>query len=192
MGRPPRHDIDSLLDSALSFAAAGGPAAVTMTAVAAAAGAPSGSIYHRFPSRSALLAALWLRTLERFQAGLLDALATGDPVIVAQHTISWSRAHSDEARALLYGAADFAQSEWPRETQQSVDLTQQRGKAALARLAHSLGLRDRDGVERLVFALTDIPLALVRRHLTTGEPIPANADELIAATTRALLPQIAR
>jgi AcrR family transcriptional regulator len=189
MGRPARHDIDSLLDGALALASQGGPAAVTMTAVGAVAGAPSGSLYHRFPSRSALLAALWLRTLERFHAGLLEVLASGDPVAVAQYTISWSRAHPDQARVLLYGAADFAQSEWPLDTQRSVDTSRQRAEMGLRRLSRSLGLRGRDGVERLVFAVSDVPLALIRRHLAAGQPIPGNADELIAATTRALLPR---
>jgi AcrR family transcriptional regulator len=188
MGRPARHDSDSLLDSARTLAAAAGPSAVTMTAVASLSGAPSGSVYHRFPTRSALLGALWLRTLERFHAGLLDAVATGDPVTAAQHSVSWSRDHPSEARVLLNGAAGFAQTEWPAETQQRVDAAQQRVTAALTHLAQDLGLRGRAGRERLVFALTDIPLALVRRHLTAAQPIPAAADELIAATTRALLP----
>src|SRR5690349_25083603 len=74
MGRPARFDADQLLDEALALAAEGGPEAVTMAAVAQRAGAPSGSLYHRFAGRSALLAALWLRTVADFQAGYLTAL----------------------------------------------------------------------------------------------------------------------
>ena len=98
MGRPARYDVDSLLDGAVALAASGGPAAVTMTAVASAVGAPSGSVYHRFPTRAALLSALWLRTLERFHAGLLAAAAAGDPVTVAQHTITGSPAAAAASR----------------------------------------------------------------------------------------------
>ncbi|HLU76197.1 MAG TPA: SRPBCC family protein [Nonomuraea sp.] len=75
----------------------GGPGAVTMTAVARSAGAPSGSVYHRFPGRPALLAALWLRTVDRFQQGFLAALDTDPPSqaapAAARHVIEWSRAH---------------------------------------------------------------------------------------------------
>lgn len=78
MPRPPRFDADELLDAAVLLAAAGGPAAVTMSAVAQTVGAPSGSVYHRFPGRPALLAEVWLRTVEDFQEGYLAAL-DGDP-----------------------------------------------------------------------------------------------------------------
>ena len=57
MGRPARFAADELLDVALDLAAAGGPEAVTMAGVAEAAGAPSGSVYHRFAGRPALLGA---------------------------------------------------------------------------------------------------------------------------------------
>jgi AcrR family transcriptional regulator len=187
MGRPARYDVDSLLDGAVALAASGGPAAVTMTAVASAVGAPSGSVYHRFPTRAALLSALWLRTLERFQASLLDAAAAGDPVTVAQHTITWSRDHPAEARVLLYGARDFAQSEWSREMQQRLNDAQQRVATSFERLGRRIGVRGRAGRERIVLALADIPLALVRRHLNAGEPIPIGAEDLVATTTRALL-----
>jgi AcrR family transcriptional regulator len=187
MGRPARYDVDSLLDGAVALVANGGPAAVTMTAVASAVGAPSGSVYHRFPTRAALLSALWLRTLERFHAGLLAAAAAGDPVTVAQHTITWSREHPAEARVLLYGARDFARSEWPPAMQQRLNDAQQRVATAFERLGRRIGVRGRAGRERIVLALADIPLALVRRHLNAGEPIPIGAEDLIATTTRALL-----
>jgi AcrR family transcriptional regulator len=74
MPRPARFDADELLDHAVALTAAEGPAAVTMARVARAAGAPSGSVYYRFPSRAELLAALWLRTVGRFQDGFLEAI----------------------------------------------------------------------------------------------------------------------
>ena len=117
MGRPPQYDNDSLLDAAVALSAGAGPQAVTMAAVIAAVGAPSGSIYHRFPNRPALQAALWLRTLEGFQAGFLEAVATDSGQLAAlgaaAHTIAWSRTHQEEARVLLYGAADFGYESWP-------------------------------------------------------------------------------
>src|SRR6201999_3668341 len=117
MGRQAKHDPDALLDAAAAIAAAEGPAAVTMVAVAARAGALSGSLYHRFPTRAALLAALWLRTVARFQAGWLAALRNGggDPhvaiVAAARHVVSWSRRNRVEARVLLHGADELARAD---------------------------------------------------------------------------------
>jgi AcrR family transcriptional regulator len=122
MGRPPRHDSDRLLDSAVTLAADAGPQAVTMSAVARTAGAPSGSVYHRFPDRPTLLAALWLRTVLRFQEGFLAALEEDPPlrgaVAAARHVVEWSKAHPPEARVLLYGARDFAEAEWPAQARE--------------------------------------------------------------------------
>lgn len=96
MARPPRFDTDQLLDAAVALAAAGGPAAVTMSAVAQAVGAPSGSVYHRFAGRPALLAEVWLRTVERFQRGYLAVLdGEPDPHRAARagsrYVVAWSR-----------------------------------------------------------------------------------------------------
>jgi len=68
MPRPARYTVDELLDAAAALLTDGGPTAVTMSAVARAVGAPSGSMYHRFPTRAALCGGLWIRTEERFLA----------------------------------------------------------------------------------------------------------------------------
>jgi AcrR family transcriptional regulator len=191
MGRPARYDNDSLLDAAVALSAGGGPQAVTMAAVIEAAGAPSGSLYHRFPSRPALQAALWLRTLERFQAGFLEAVAVENGPLAAlgaaAHTIAWSRAHQEEARVLLYGAADFGYESWPARERTRLTSQQADVAAAIAALAEKLGLRGSDGRERVVLATVDVPLALVRRHLISGEPVPKGAERLIEPAVRALI-----
>src|SRR5687768_1799772 len=98
MARPPRFDVKQLLDAAVRLAAAAGPAAVTMSAVATEVGAPSGSVYHRFPGRTALLAEVWLRTVEGFQEGYFEAVEAGVDArragcSAARHVVAWSRAH---------------------------------------------------------------------------------------------------
>jgi AcrR family transcriptional regulator len=191
MGRPPRYDTDSLLDLAVDLAAGQGPQAVTMAAVIEAAGAPSGSLYHRFRGRPALLAALWLRTLERFQVGFLEAAsADAGPTAAlgaATHTIEWSRAHHEESRVLLYGAADFGYRDWAEPERERLASHQADLLAAIADLAAKLGLHGSDGRERTVLATIDIPLALVRRHLISGEPVPQGARQLIEPAVRALI-----
>lgn len=81
--------------------------AAGISAIAAHLGGGVGSIYHRFGSREEILARLWLRSVERFQAGLfaVAARADGDPhdtlVRLAGHVPAYCRAHRDEAVALV-------------------------------------------------------------------------------------------
>ncbi|MEU0400503.1 TetR/AcrR family transcriptional regulator [Streptomyces sp. NPDC006197] len=192
MARPPRFDADQFLDAAVRLTAGGGPAAVTMSAVAQAVGAPSGSVYHRFAGRTALLAEVWLRTVERFQAGYLAVLA-GEPDAhraaraASRHVVAWCRENPDEAALLLYGAADFGRADWTEEHTERADVGNRRVFAALARLAESLGARDEQDRDRAALALVDLPLTVVRRHLRSGTPLPPHAEDLTEQCTAALL-----
>ncbi len=191
MGRPARFDAETLLDAAVEIAAESGPAAVTMAAVARRAGAPSGSVYHRFPDRAALTAALWLRTVERFHAGLLEEMtrepAVGAAVGAAQYVVAWSRAHTPEARVLLAGADAFGQDDWAEPARDSAAARQAGLESALRRLACRLDLRTAEQIERLVLVVVDLPYAVVRRHLSTGRPLSPTAAETVAHAARQLL-----
>ncbi|MEU0005773.1 TetR/AcrR family transcriptional regulator [Streptomyces sp. NPDC006314] len=192
MARPPRFDTNQLLDAAVHLAATAGPAAVTMSAVAAEVGAPSGSVYHRFPRRSTLLAEVWLRTVERFQRGYFEAIdARADAreagCAAARQVVAWSRAHPQEAALLLYGAEDFGRADWSQEHLQRADRGSRRVHAALASLAADLGADSPQATERVLLAVVDLPLSLVRRHLRTSDPLPAHAEDLAEECTAALL-----
>ncbi|MGW1638083.1 TetR/AcrR family transcriptional regulator [Streptomyces lavendulae] len=192
MARPPRFDTDQILDAAVRLAASSGPAGVTMSAVAQAVGAPSGSVYHRFPGRTALLAEVWLRTVERFQEGYSAALGSApDPGTAARaaarHVVSWSRAHPQEASLLLYGAAEFGRADWPEEHRERADLGNQRVFGSLGTLAEALGADGPQDHERVVLALVDLPLSVVRRHLRAGQPLPAHAEDLTEGCAATLL-----
>jgi AcrR family transcriptional regulator len=191
MPRPARHDRDSLLDAAVAVAAARGPAAVSMAEVGRVAGAPSGSVYHRFPNRAALLAELRLRTIGRFQEGLVPALRGDDPVAAAAaaagHVVEWARTHPDEVTVLLYAAADFAADSWPGEARARAKELRGELERAVGHLARRLGLGGRDRRERLLVATVDLPYAVVRRHLRATTPIPDSAGRLVSATARSLL-----
>lgn len=162
-----------------------------MSAVIDSVGAPSGSLYHRFPNRPALLAALWLRTLERFQAGFLEAAGDKDgeaaAFATATHTIEWSRSHHEQARVLLYGAEDFSREDWSAPAGKRLASRQALVAEAIVAMATKLGLSGDDGRERTTLATVDLPLALVRRHLTAGEAVPVGAERLIEPAVRALL-----
>ncbi|MFD4394565.1 TetR/AcrR family transcriptional regulator [Kitasatospora sp. NPDC058397] len=192
MARPPRFDTDQILDAAVRLAASAGPAGVTMSAVAQAIGAPSGSMYHRFPGRTALLAEVWLRTVERFQEGHFAALGSApDPHpaarAAARHVISWSRAHPQEASLLLYGAEEFGRAGWSEEHKERADLGNRRVLDSIGSLAETLGAAGPQDHERITLALIDLPLSVVRRHLRAGQPLPPHAEDLTEECTTALL-----
>ncbi|OKJ96816.1 TetR family transcriptional regulator [Streptomyces sp. CB03234] len=192
MARPPRFTTDQLLDAAVRLAAAGGPAAVTMSAVAQAVGAPSGSVYHRFPGRTALLAEVWLRSVERFQEGYFATLTSGaEPRraarAAARHVVAWSRENPDEAAVLLYGPAEFGRAEWSEEHTRRADAGNERVFASLSALAGALGATDEQARDRVTLALIDLPLSVVRRHLRAGAPLPPHAEDMTEECTAALL-----
>jgi len=189
----PRHAAfteDDFFAVAARLVAEEGPAAATVVAIARRAGAPTGSLYHRFASRDELLGALWLRLVERFQAGFLDALARGDGLEAALYTSRFVREHPDEARALLlYRREDFADGRWPDEFQgRAVALARalDDGLAAFARRVY--GEATPDALRRVTFALVDVPAAAVRRHLTRDRAVPPVVDELVRAAVVAILP----
>ncbi|WP_369640741.1 TetR/AcrR family transcriptional regulator, partial [Nocardia sp. JMUB6875] len=167
MSRKPAHTADSLLDAAAELAATEGAAAVTMSAVAAAAGAPSGSVYYRFPDRPALLAALWLRTLDRFQTGFLEALQLDPPqqaaIQAAHHVTDWSLHHPTDAAVLLMGPEPFGYAQWSEDARTAAAARQRRLDNAIRSLADRLGYRTRSDRERLTLLIIDLPYAAIRR-----------------------------
>jgi AcrR family transcriptional regulator len=183
MPRPARYSIDELLDAAAALLAADGPAAVTMSAVARATGAPSGSMYHRFPTRAVLCGELWMRTEERFHAGFTAALSASDPqarcVAGARYTVQWCRDHPLEAQVLLAGADALCLADWPD------DLTARRRRLRrkLRRLLASVPA----DADRVHAAVIDIPYAVVRRNLLARRAIPASADPIVSDCARALI-----
>jgi AcrR family transcriptional regulator len=192
VGRPRLHDTQQLLDAAVALGGQHGPAGITMAGVAKAARAPSGSLYHRFESRDALLGELWLRTVARFQAGFIEALAADPPleacVGAARHTVGWSRRHRPEARILLRGRREFGAAGWTHELRQRIDAAQEELEAALRDAADRLPGRRGDCLERVLLVAVDIPYAVVRRHLgTPGGEIPAGAETLVEESARAIL-----
>jgi AcrR family transcriptional regulator len=185
MPRPTRHEPDALLDAAAAILAAGGPAAVTMSAVSRATGAPSGSLYHRFPTSATLCGELWLRTEERFHAGLHTALAaSADPqdrcVAAGRYVVRWCRDHPVDAQVLLAGADALGRADWPEELSA-------RRKTLHRKLYRALRDLNADR-ERVNAAVIDVPYGIVRRHLRAGTAIPAGTEEIVADCARALVP----
>jgi AcrR family transcriptional regulator len=188
MGRP-SFDNSDFLAAALALVAERGPAGATVGAITGRLRAPTGSFYHRFVSRDALLAELWLKTVLAFQEGIGAALGAGDGLRAALHTPAWVREHPDEGRLLLlYHRDDFVQGDWPKELQEGVAVQRQRAEAALKKFARdTFGSAGPDELRRMQFVLAEVPVAAVRQHLLRREPPPAIVDELIRTTYHAII-----
>jgi AcrR family transcriptional regulator len=191
MGRPATHTTAQFLDAATVLFAEGGARAVTMAATAKAAGAPNGSIYHRFPDRPALLAELWLRTLRDFQdlfaATLGDAASVDAAVEAATSVVRWCRKHPEGARVLDAGKQAFGPADWSPEAVTAVTAAEAELRGALKQATLTLppltGCTDED----VVLALVEIPRAVVHRYLSTGRTPPPKAADLVERTVRKLL-----
>ena len=179
MVRGSKFDPTEFVDAALVLLSEGGPSAVTMSAIARRSGAPTGSIYHRFPSRSAVVAAAWLRALTDFAGAIEAALKPGAP---ATALVAWSRGHPREARALFLNApADLFDTAPPEELSAAIRAQEARIEAAFdGRLDAAPGPRRAEAFARLRFAIIDGPVALIRPYLRAGEPIPAFIDAVAA------------
>ncbi|MFE2999441.1 TetR/AcrR family transcriptional regulator [Nocardia sp. NPDC059246] len=188
MSRMPAHTPDSLLDAAADLAAADGAAAVTMSAVAAATGAPSGSVYYRFPDRAALLAALWLRTIDRFQSGFFAALRVDPPqqaaMRAAHHVTNWSRQHPTDAAVLLWGRESFGFAQWSAESRDMAAAQQARLDDAMRELGDRLGYRSPADRQRLALLIIELPHAAVRRCARNADADLADAAEAVDRIVR--------
>lgn len=187
MPRPTKHTAEAMLDAAAALLAEGGATAVTIPAVSAATGAPNGSIYHRFGSRDALLAVLWVRTVRAFQAGYLAALADDDldraAIDAATHVVTWSQHHVPEASLLLLNRRSQLAAEFPAELGSEVADLDRSVAEALEDHARRRGAT----LDRTTFALVDVPYAACRRALADGRAPSAEAVDLVAETVAHLL-----
>ena len=184
MAPPRKHDTDRILDAARELALRDGPRAVSVAAIARESGAPVGTLYHRFSNRDGVLAAAWLRALQRFHERWLAAAQAPDPVAagvaMAVSVVAFARDHPDDARLLLTlrrrdlldADGDVAGLNLPVAEQVEHLATALYGSAG-----------DRE-VERVTRAVVDLPYAAVRRH---RPPFPPWLEEDVAAAARTLL-----
>jgi len=115
MGRKAYFNSEEFIDSAIKIIAEEGLGALTIAGLATRVTAPVGSVYHRFPSRDALIAELWLNIIESFQSEWLKILQT-DGLKAMLFCMEWVRNHPNEARVmLLYRIDDLMSGEWPED-----------------------------------------------------------------------------
>ena len=194
MPRPRLHTTDAILDAARDLVVEQGAHAATTTAIAKASGAPSGSLYHRFGSRDALLTQVWMRAARRSQDAVVAAVeGEEDPVeaVVAGALafFDFCDEHAADARLLVaLRREDLAKSELPPELIEELDTLNTRIQGALVELTRRVyGSRSRDAVDRVVFAVVDLPYAAGRRFLLARREIPAARRRQVEGAVRAAL-----
>ncbi|MFI7680279.1 TetR/AcrR family transcriptional regulator [Actinophytocola sp. NPDC049390] len=193
MARRRLHSDESILDATRDLLVVGGADAATTAAISSASGAPVGSLYHRFGSRTRLFAEVWLRTVGRFQTGLLEAAADGSgverAVAAARWTVEFADRRPDDARLLLQAGQEqlLRDADLPAETRQALTDLNRPVTDLLRGLAVDLyGAATPRHVELVTVAVVDVPYAMVRRHLRRGG-VPASLRAVLADVVRAVL-----
>lgn len=197
MARPTLFSTDLMLDAALAVVAEDGVGALTMSSVAARLHAPSGSIYHRFPSRAALAGSLWLRTQERFQGDFFAGLDHPDPLTAARraaaNVVKFSHDRRLDAMLMMrYRGDDLMRSTWPDEHEAHYRRLRRRMSAAITGLQRSFGLDDRESLRRITFAVVDVPYSAARAAIVSVRLPDDTAARLIDETVVALLTPLVR
>lgn len=193
MARRPKFSEDRIIEATATLVAAGGPGAATIGAIGALLDAPSGSIYHRFPSRDALLGRLWLSKAAVFQNNFVAALSNADPVTAglgaALSLPRTARVDFPGARImLLHRREDFLAEGLPVDLQADARRLKQQVDDALHQTAQRLFGRISARTLRVTsFAVLDIGFAAVRRHVAANEPPPQVVDGLIESAYLAVI-----
>lgn len=184
MGRKSTFKIESV------FAAVGAEVAetghFTLRNLTAKTGMSTGSIYHRFASREALLAEAWLHAVQLFQAGFLAAIDGADleaGIEAALATPRFCRAHPDAAIILACcRQKEFVGPETPSEIALKIASVNEGVEAAFRKFSRRI---DRP-LLNCRLAIVAYPLAAVRQYLPK-QRVPASIDAEILKAYRAAL-----
>jgi AcrR family transcriptional regulator len=180
MVRTARFTEDDFIEAAMALVAEGGPAAATMQAIARRTGAPTGSIYHRFDSRSAVLAAAWNGAYAGFTAALGPLLRQRQAREAALAILPWAAAHPRRAAFLLLHdpVSLFEDSPPPPAQRQALEALEQDFDAAFR--ACIAPAADEESLARARFLVFDAPIAILRPALSRAAPPPPHAARMIA------------
>jgi len=189
VGRPAKFTSEQILDAARD-AAVEHWRDTTIAHVAGRVGAPTGSIYHRFPSRDALFGSLWARSIRRFHLGLHAAAEIEDPqasmAAMARHIPQFCRDSPGDAKAMtLYRLSDLL-PKLPAEQRADLLTINADVETELRRVTARRYGRLTDRRYRLVLLGTrQCPYGLVRPLI--GGDIPREFDAICVAATEGIL-----
>ena len=159
-----------------------GPARATVELIAREAGVPVGSVYHRFPSRAALMAEVWIDAAGRFGADViarLDAAKTLEDVLeAALVTSSFARADPSAGVVLFANRREDFLADAPGPSKaRAAELTSAL-QGSIAAAARRLLPGNRRGRELLSVAVLGIPYGAVRIFFPQAVP-PPELDSVI-------------
>ena len=182
MVRLAKYNEDSFIDSAIQIAAQCGIGAVSMASIASQAGAPVGSLYHRFDSRNAVLARAWLKVRADFRAQVSCHWTRGDTWLAVEALVQWCRNKPVYARFMLQSddAPDFG--DLPAQLRAELEADQAELDAAFTRCVQSLPARVDNPVHVLRFILIGAPVAIVKPFLSQDLPIPPSIDAILRSS----------
>ena len=188
MGRKAYFNSEEFIDSAIKIIAEEGLGALTIAGLATRVTAPVGSVYHRFSSRDALIAELWLNIIESFQGEWIKILQT-DGRKAMLFCIEWVRNHPNEARVmLLYRIDDLTSGEWPedmKERAHRLDDAMQKGVEAFTR--KHFGRVTKENIDRTLYAIHDAPMGILRRYMRDNQMPPRYVADFILETYDAVM-----
>ncbi|WP_339863780.1 helix-turn-helix domain-containing protein [Paremcibacter congregatus] len=164
MVRTAEFEDDTFIQASLELISLGGPGATTMAAIAKCAGAPTGSIYHRFPSRNALLGTVWHQALVSLTMATTPALLQGDSQGAVTALLDWAESHPKEARLiLLYEESDLIDGPLPEEIHKAIAARHRDlGTGLTALLAHKKKTLSAANLALANFAIFDGPIAAMK------------------------------
>jgi AcrR family transcriptional regulator len=180
----------STFEDARVFAAVGAELAatgrLTIDGLIRTTGLSTGSVYHRFASREALLAETWLDAVQRFQAGFLDALRREMPDAGEEAALATPRFCRTEPEIGVILACcrrtEFLGPEMPQALREQIAALNDETSAALRLFSRRI---DRP-LLACRLALVAYPLAAVRLFLPQ-RPVPKSIDAHLIKACRATL-----
>lgn len=189
MAPPRKHETGVILDAARVIVLAEGPRAASVAAIAKASGAPAGTLYHRFGNRDGILAAVWLRALERFQTMAMaqsEVTALESAVAMAVAAIAFARQWPDDARLLVNFRPSDLMDGPDADFGTTLAAMNRPLTDRLERIARELyGRSDVRTMAAVARAVVDLPYAVVRRYAHGGLPEWLTDD--LARDVRAML-----
>ncbi|GGC36112.1 putative transcriptional regulator, TetR family protein [Siccirubricoccus deserti] len=183
MVRTARFSEHCFIEAATHLVAEGGPAAATMQAIARRVGAPTGSIYHRFESRSAILSAAWNAAYASFTGALAPLLREGRAREAALAILPWSSKDEHRARFLLLHepVTLFEDAPPPAPVREELERLEEAFDSAFRACVAARGdgsVREEE-LARARFLIFDAPIAIIRPHLLKGGPLPPFVERMI-------------
>jgi AcrR family transcriptional regulator len=189
---------DAILDAALRLSASRGLDGVSTAEVCRASGATNGSVFHFFPTKDDLHAALYLRALATYQEAIASGLERsrsareGVRGVVLDH-VAWVAAHPAEARFLHEGRRGATSASL-------LDEIEERNARFFGRFAAWLRAQAAAGAIRkvppdVVFAIVFGPVSMITRDFMRGtdaERLREVAPSLADAAWSALAPRRGR